>query len=114
MIPTLKPGGVLLLEDYDFSSATVHPANELFERVTEAIVTLMSGVGFDPFLGRELIAEMTSCGLEAVEAEGRARLFRGGSEESDDEIEGPLRQLEGEANTFVSPILVSAWGRRLG
>jgi ubiquinone/menaquinone biosynthesis C-methylase UbiE len=25
MIPALKPGGVLLLEDYDFSSATVHP-----------------------------------------------------------------------------------------
>jgi hypothetical protein len=82
--------------------------------VTEVIVTLMSGAGFDPFLGRKLVAEMAARGLDAVEAEGRARLLRGGSEESDDEIEDSLRQLEGEANTFVSPILVSAWGRRLG
>jgi ubiquinone/menaquinone biosynthesis C-methylase UbiE len=133
VVPAIKPGGVLLLEDYDFASATVHPENELFERVTDAIIQMMSAAGFDPYFGRRLVAEMTKAGLAEVEAEGRVRLIRGGTEETafyrlslqtlrqglvaqglleDAEVDAGLEQLEDGANTFLSPILVSAWGRR--
>lgn len=38
MVAAVKPGGVLVLEDYDFSASACHPADENFERVTEAVL----------------------------------------------------------------------------
>ncbi len=133
MAEAVRPGGVLLLEDYDWEAVAIHPAQEEFEKVSDAVLGLMAEAGFDPNFGRRLPAELEAAGLEDVEAEGRVRLIRGGTPEtaffrlslsslrellvergllSEDEIESALAGLDDTASTGLSPILVSGWGRR--
>ena len=135
MVPTLRPGGVLLLEDYDFVSAGVFPEESLFEKVTSAVLEFMSGMGFDPRFGRRLVNEMRSRGLEDVTAEGRMHVFRGGRDEAaffrlslgalrpalveagrltDSEVDETLAMLDDPDRTFQTPVLVSCWGRAPG
>ena len=133
MLPPLKPGGWLVLEDYSFAAAGVDPESELMERVTEAVLTFMSRAGFDPEYGGKLVGELERCGLEDVAAEGRARVYRGGepgtafARLSLESLRGPLVEagalteadveealagVEDPANVFVSPLLIAAWGRK--
>ncbi len=133
MVEAVRPGGVLLLEDYDWEAVATHPPQEEFEKVGDAALGLMAEAGFDPNFGRRLPAELEAAGLEDVEAEGRVRLIRGGTPEtaffrlslgslreplvergllSEDELDRALAGLEDAAITGLSPILVSGWGRR--
>lgn len=133
MVGALRPGGVLLLEDYDFSSAVMHPPDPDDDRVLEAVLGFMSRSGFDPHYGRKLLDELEAVGLEEVDAEARVRVYRGGGPDtafsrlsleslraalvgeglvSDDEVERALAGLDDPANTFLSPAMVAAWGRR--
>ncbi len=133
MVPALAPGGLLVLEDYDFSSAVVHPENDAMRRVTDAVLGFMSRAGFDPLYGRKLIDELEAVGVEGVEAEGRVRVYRGGTagtafsrlslqslrptlvEEgllAEEDASEALAGLEDAGNTFLSPTMVAAWGRR--
>ena len=68
-----------MLEDYDWS---VDLRDEFFQRVQNTVLGFMAEAGFDPYFGRRLIAEMASAGLEAVSADGRVRVIRGGSPET--------------------------------
>ena len=133
MVPALKPGGVLLLEDYDFSSAVTHPPSPEGDLVLEAVLDFMSRSGFDAYYGRKLLDELEAVGLEDVEAEGRSRVYRGGSAGTefsrlsleslrgvvveaglvtDDEAEVALKGLGDPSNTFISPTMTAAWGHR--
>jgi SAM-dependent methyltransferase len=133
MVGALKPGGLLLLEDYDFSASSIYPPNELFDRVTGAVLDFMAESGFDPFFGRRLVEEMTAAGLEDVRAEGRARVYRGGTPETvfgklslaslrdtlvetekleAAEIDEALESIDDPSNSYVSALMVAAWGRR--
>jgi len=133
MVAAVKPGGVLVLEDYDFSPSACHPADENFERVTEAVLDFMSAAGFDPNFGRTLPTLLTDAGLEDVHADGRVRIVRGGSHEvafyrltlfalrvplvdsgrlTDTDFDATLAGLEDPGRTFLSPVLVAARGRR--
>jgi SAM-dependent methyltransferase len=133
MLPPLRPGGWLVLEDYSFSAAGVDPDNELLERVTEVVLDFMAKAGFDSEYGRKLIRELESVGLEDVNAEGRARVSRGGTPGmafmrlsleslrgalveagalSDEEIERALTLVEDPDSLFVSPLMIAAWGRK--
>lgn len=133
MVPALKPGGILLLEDYDFEGASGYPEDERFLRVTDALVGFMTQAGFDPNFGRRLIGEMTAAGIEGVEAEGRVRVFRGGEpntafyrltlnslrtalEESGavdpGDVEASLEGLDDPGRTFLSPTMIAAWGKK--
>lgn len=133
MLPSLKPGGWLVLEDYSFEAAGVNPESELFERVTDAVLGFMEKAGFDGEYGRKLVHELEDVGLEAVEASGRARVYRGGtpgtafirlSLESlrgalieagrltEDDVEAALAAIDDPANVFVSPLMIAAWGRK--
>jgi SAM-dependent methyltransferase len=132
MIPALKPGGLLLLEDYDWAAADVHPPDPHFERVTGAVLGFMEKAGFDPRFGRRLMAELGAVGLHDVEAEGRVRLIKGGSPEtafyrlslealrepliesgalSEEEVATALARLDEPQAVYLSPIMVAAWGR---
>lgn len=132
MLPALRPGGWLVLEDYSFAASAVDPDSELFERVGHAVIGFMSGVGFDGEYGRKLVHELEDVGLEEVRADGRARLYRGGtagtafirlSLESlrpqlietgtlnEDDVRAALALLDDPANVFVSPLMIAAWGR---
>ena len=133
LVPALRPGGWLLLEDYDFSSAVVHPEDETMTAANDAVLAFMSEHGFDPDLGRKLVSVLTEAGLEEVDAEGRTRVFRGGSPGTafyrlsleslrgalveagkldDDQVERALAAVADPANVFLSPTMVAAWGRR--
>lgn len=133
MAEAVRPGGALLLEDYDWESVAVEPPQEEFEKVADAVLGLMAEAGFDPNFGRRLPAELEAAGLAEVEAEGRVRLIRGGTPETaffrlsldslretllqrgllaEDELENALAGLDDPVFTGLSPILVAASGRR--
>lgn len=135
MVEAVRPGGILLLEDYDWDAIAIDPPQEEFEKIADAVLGLMAEAGFDPNFGRRLPAALEAAGLEDVEAEGRVRLIRGGTPEtaffrlsldslrapllerglvSEAEMENALAGLDDTTITGLSPILVSGWGRRPG
>jgi len=70
-----KPGGVLLVEEPDFSSRVADPrrgdvACTLF---VKALGVASAATGMDVSYGRRLYADMCALGMIDVEAEGRAR-----------------------------------------
>ena len=132
MARCVKPGGLLVLEDYDWS---VDLRDEFFQRVQAAVLGLMEEAGFDPYFGRRLIGELTEAGLEDVNADGRLRVVRGGTPETaffvlsleslratlveqgkitDREADEALARLEDPAHVMLTPVMVSASGRRPG
>jgi SAM-dependent methyltransferase len=133
LLAGLRPGGVLVIEDYDFSSVGTYPSNSDGERVTEAVLDLMASMGFDRECGRKLPTELEALGLEDVCAEGRVRLSRSGTPDAafsslslaslrdalvssgrarEDEIDVQLANLANPGYTLLSPILVACHGRR--
>jgi SAM-dependent methyltransferase len=132
LVGRLRPGGWLLIEDYDWTSFGADPHSELVERVGGAILDFMTAAGFDPYYGRRLRLEMDARGLANVAAEGRmlvmgpghpGRAFyrlslvslrdaivdRGALTEA--EVDEALAELEGDDRTLLSPAMIAAWGR---
>jgi SAM-dependent methyltransferase len=133
LVAAVRPGGLLVLEDYDWAAADVHPPDELFARVTDAVLGFMEKAGFDPGYGRRLMGELDAVGLEDVEADGRVRLLRGGSPGiafyrlslvslrpglvesgalSDEEVDEALKRIDDPERVYLSPIMVAGWGRK--
>jgi ubiquinone/menaquinone biosynthesis C-methylase UbiE len=60
----VRPGGWLLIEDFDWSTAmVVDPPSELHERVAHACLTLFSAHAYDPYFGRRLPRRLAAAGL---------------------------------------------------
>jgi hypothetical protein len=133
LLAGLRPGGVLVIEDYDFASVGTYPPNSDGERVTKAVLDLMASMGFDQECGRKLPIELEALGLEDVRAEGRVRLIRSGTPDAafsrlslaslrdalvssgrarEEEIDAQLGNLASPGYTILSPILVACHGRR--
>jgi SAM-dependent methyltransferase len=133
IVAAAAPGGLAVVEDYDWSSAGVFPDDPRFGQVLDAVIGLMEQAGYDRFFGRRLVGELGSLGLEDVEAEGRARLVQGGTPETaffrlsleslreplvaagaltEDQVEEALRQLDDPGAVYLSPLMVAAWGRK--
>lgn len=139
---SLKPGGRLLVEDYDWGpllssppAVFVHPptAARASIRVWRSAIRLMESVGYDAGFGRRLPGELVSHGLDDVGAEGRMIFIRGGTpaalmpqgtlERFRDVLvsAGALtqKQIDAEIERFDDPgragmvyLMVSAWGSR--
>ncbi len=63
----LAPGGWLLVEDFDWATATVvDPPSAVQEQVARACLTLMQGHGYDPHYGRRLPGALRGAGLSDV------------------------------------------------
>lgn len=69
---TLRPGGWMVVEDYDWTGFGFEDADPQSEHVTEAVLTFMAQAGFDPRYGRRVVADMAAAGLSGVRGEGRA------------------------------------------
>jgi SAM-dependent methyltransferase len=137
MADALRPGGVLLVEDADFSSMAAcpgHPAASTFDRAVRAWVEGRCVGGWvDPWFGRwlpDLLAELglVERGSEALEfrrvgggpeAESFAQgleLMRDGLMPtvfpSDVELDPLIEALRDPDFAFVDSLNVGAWGRR--
>jgi len=132
MARCVRPGGVLVLEDYDWS---VDLRDEFFDRVQGAALGFMEQAGFDPYFGRRLIGELEAAGLDDVSAEGRVRVVQGGTPDTaffglslvslraalvdagtieDAEVDEALARLDDPNEVMLTPVMVAAVGRRPG
>jgi SAM-dependent methyltransferase len=66
----LASGGVLIVEDYDWSPFGFDPADEIDVRSVEAILAFMTQAGYARDYGRRLTSSLAALGLEA-RGEGR-------------------------------------------
>jgi predicted O-methyltransferase YrrM len=140
MIPALKPGGWLVIEDIDFGGPmvaalaryTAEPGlREIYERILAGFEKFMTAAGADLELGTRLVRLFEAAGLVNVYAEARARLLRSGESDfarlSADQLREPLIAAGlvtgAELDTFLAAVaepsastmslfLVSARGQR--
>lgn len=75
MAAALRPGGVMVVEDYDWTGFGFLGADVDFAPVTAAVLGFMADAGFDQTYGRRVTGDLESCGLVDVHGEGRARII---------------------------------------
>jgi ubiquinone/menaquinone biosynthesis C-methylase UbiE len=138
LVSALRPGGWLLVEDFDSDLSAdpfVDPASadeELGVRVVRGVRMLLARRGADTALGHKLPQMLRAAGLVDVGADAyqvidggdasrelqRANVTQVADELIDqgflgrDELERYLQVLDDGAVQPLSPLLVSAWGRR--
>ena len=71
----LRPGGWMVIEDYDWTGFGFEDDDPRFERVAGAIIAFMQQAGFEPRYGRRVVADMAAAGLTEVRGEGRALII---------------------------------------
>ena len=82
MVSALKPGGWLVVEEYDTASMQPDPASspgEVLLKAHLAMLKFFDDGGVDRRYGRKLFARLRAHGLTQVNAEARAFMFKGGS-----------------------------------
>jgi SAM-dependent methyltransferase len=132
----LRPGGWLLVEDLDWSTAgVVEPRSALHDKVVEALRGFFASRGYDAQWGRKLPLALEDAGLREVSARAEAVHVRGDPERGVPQWDLLLAQLSPaliarglvtreEVSAFhalwrepgtscFAPLMVSAWGRRL-
>jgi SAM-dependent methyltransferase len=79
MAVAAKPGGLLMIEDFD--SASFGPAypSEASEKVRQAAMSFLAANGYDGFTGRRLPGWLRQAGLVDVDAAGSVLTLRGSS-----------------------------------
>ena len=73
----LRPGGALLVEEYDWASYGPAFPSPAAERTIAAFTRVLVEGGFDPGLGRRLPTLLRRLGLSGVDAVGRVLTLRG-------------------------------------
>jgi SAM-dependent methyltransferase len=74
----LRPGGWIVIEDYDWSCFGFDEGKEpdrSSDNVAEAILTFMAQAGFERDYGRRIVAELADAGFVDIRGEGRARVI---------------------------------------
>jgi SAM-dependent methyltransferase len=71
MAASLRPGGWLVVEDYDWTAFGGDPPDALTERVGAGVLAFMAKGGFNPVYGRRVVSDVAAAGLEDVRGEGR-------------------------------------------
>jgi SAM-dependent methyltransferase len=72
---TLRPGGWIVIEDYDWSCFSFEGDDPSISPVTEAILGFMQQAGFERDYGRRVVAEIADAGFTEVRGEGRVRII---------------------------------------
>jgi SAM-dependent methyltransferase len=76
---TLRPGGWIVIEDYDWTAFGIEGSDDQLGRVTDAILGFMQRAGFERHYGRHVVGDLAAAGLTDVRGEGRARIIDSGS-----------------------------------
>ena len=135
MVEATRPGGWVLVEDFDWSTAVaVDPPSDLHDKVVGALQAFFSMHGYDAQLGRRLprllqAAGLTEVGADTVSIQVQADRERGvpqwellvdqlapgmvaaGLLEKNDVSEFHALWHDGDTVSFA-PLMVSTWGRR--
>jgi SAM-dependent methyltransferase len=135
MVRAARPGGWVLVEDFDWSTAVaVDPPSELHEKVVGAVRGFFSSHGYDPQLGRKLPRLLQAAGLTDVAADSVSIQVQADREHGVPQWELLVAQLapgmiaaglldeddvaafhalwhDGDSVSFA-PLMVSAWGRK--
>jgi SAM-dependent methyltransferase len=72
LVRTLRPGGALVVEDYDWTAFGFDSADGSEQRATEGILELMAAAGFDRTYGRTIVGALADRGLADVHGGGRS------------------------------------------
>lgn len=135
IVAAAKPGGWVLVEDFDWATAfLVDPPSAVHEKVSTAIRTLFVNHGYDPEYGRTLAHRLEAAGLTDVGTHAEAIQVRGDAEAglpqwellaqqfapallasglvSDDELARFVELCHDPGTICFSPLMVSSWGRR--
>lgn len=134
LVEALRPGGRLVLEEFDCTWTPVLAAPDdnavaLFERLHSALMTLLEKAGAEPRWGRQVMGAMLRAGLEDVTATTYAESWQGGGEGirlhrvNTEQVAGLLEVSAEERDRFLALLddpsfvvnsypLVSAQGRR--
>jgi SAM-dependent methyltransferase len=136
LVAALRPGGWLVLEDFDWGSLAVAPGcagGDLLERAHEGARRLFASAGYCHAYGRSLPMALAAAGLVDLGAEGRVYVGVPGSPAStwwrlnmekfgsafvesgvlsQAELEELLDRFDDPGFCFQLPTLVTAWGRR--
>lgn len=78
MAAAVRPGGWLVVEDYDWTAFGADPPDALTERIAAGVIGFMAESGFDPTYGRRVVSDVAAAGLEDVRGEGRQRVVDDG------------------------------------
>jgi SAM-dependent methyltransferase len=133
LIAPLRPGGWLVLEDQELGAAAAYPDGDSMRRVIDGIERFLSRTGFDGAYGRRAVHDLRRAGLHDVGAEGRVRVYRGGTPEASfvrltvealsaamldsadvtsEDVEHARERLNDPDTVFLTPAMIAAWGRR--
>lgn len=131
MVSALKPGGLVLVEDYDFPTRFTYPEHPVAKLVNAAHEEDLRSRGGDPECGRKLHSYLTQVGLKDVFAHGQIAVYRAGHPATqarrlgleqrrerfvernlltNEQIDAFLDLLNDQTYTFMSPVLFAAWG----
>ena len=128
---SLRPGGVMLLEEDDIFPVRA-VAGGAYRAAWDAFQSIMDAGGTDPEWARDLPGRLGDLGLTGVDADVDAQLFRGGSDLArfwsltflqgreravaagapGEVIDAGRAELEDPARWFHGPATIVAWGRR--
>jgi SAM-dependent methyltransferase len=72
---TLRPGGWIVIEDYDWSCFGFEGDDPGMNKVTQAIMDFMQKAGFERDYGRRVVDEIVDAGFADVRGEGRLRVI---------------------------------------
>ena len=75
LVTTLKPGGWMVMEDYDWTNYGFEDGSRAFSEIGDAILDFMTAAGFERDYGRRVVSDMEAAGLTEIRGEGRARLI---------------------------------------
>jgi SAM-dependent methyltransferase len=139
LVRALRPGGWLVVEDYDsklFAPTLAMADSEAaarYERMSGTMFSLMTERGLDPTYARALHHRLRERGLEEVGMRGTFEVQAGGSSGtnlqkanfsqvrraavaagliSDEEVSEALRDLDNPTSTYFTLVMMSAWGRK--
>jgi SAM-dependent methyltransferase len=133
MVAALRPGGWLVVEDYDWTGFGADPPDALSDRIVRGVLGFMSAAGFDPVFGRRLLSTVGRQDVEELRGEGRMvviddraagfAFFRlsfaalrdgavaGGRMDAED-ADAFAARLEAGGLRFLTPVLIAAVARR--
>jgi SAM-dependent methyltransferase len=75
LVATLKPGGWMVIEDYDWTCFGFEGESQGFSDIADVILGFMAKAGFQRDYGRRVVADLDAAGLTDIRGEGRARLI---------------------------------------